>query len=837
MDSTSRLEQDSPVFSPGFFATTPRSDMFMPWLPAPLTAPREPSAEQTTLPSVRTDNAAKADPSLSVTPSPVDFDAWMREQIGELPPVETITDIAAVDNAAKQSSSDAQHAWPPPAAYGFGFGSGICLNSGMRVDSSPSRHQLPPVAAQMTYPEPGQQQTQHYPFYFQGSTGLTPRFDSFSGFTPKYAGPTGLTPKFAGATGPTPKFAGPAGSTPRFELNVPAAVQDPFALPSATFPATLEPQPAFLDFNLNLNSPSFDFLAPHAQVPRRANPASRPLPLRDESSWNGRLRHKNKPAPLQLAGPSDMHAIATRGVRSRTESVSPRASRELDLRKGFDAEKPIADASRSWIRVNKSTQGLSTRCGKINAIDDIIHSNYETLPHTLGGDWQAGSGGAIFRYDDFELARRVYSAAELRQFIYEHPAPGGKGMVLWIERAPADSAKRYKREQSNKCKFAECPASLFSRSIQVGHFQVAFDENWTTHGARTDPFAMAGFAHLYCMERFLDFADVCRRFDVRADGRESLPEPTTRWAAGLGNGLQYDIAARFVSACKHGALQAKFPGYPAHDAGAGGAQKPHKATLNYALNSAKLKAIPKSKMDMLASRGKAASQIIVHRGDLELCVATRAAKAPARHANKLKRRRDSADERNDDGGDEAYDDEADVQTPRSRPARRARHHRRKHARVEDDSDDYNDAKAAEGAVRRRRKGRRTWKEDEDTPSPTTRALVEIRGDGQAVDVVTPGFEARLTESMNLGIAQMQRPLTLQAPVDADSSQMADVAMSQAKRVSEWQPVDFGLSATARQQTPDDLIDPLLWTEPAGDDLISPRMRTAEKSPFSLFLDT
>jgi hypothetical protein len=95
---------------------------------------------------------------------------------------------------------------------------------------------------------------------------------------------------------------------------------------------------------------------------------------------------------------------------------------------------------------------------------------------------------------------------------------------LLIQCTPADCAKRYPNPYSDRCRFKDCPVK--GNTIYKGAFRVAFDEQ---ADSRLDPFHCAGFAHLYCMERFLDFGELVRMCNIMADTRE-LKEGRNRMA-------------------------------------------------------------------------------------------------------------------------------------------------------------------------------------------------------------------------------------------------------------------------------------------------------------------
>ncbi|KAK0121425.1 hypothetical protein ONS95_009719 [Cadophora gregata] len=106
--------------------------------------------------------------------------------------------------------------------------------------------------------------------------------------------------------------------------------------------------------------------------------------------------------------------------------------------------------------------------------------------------------------------RDRFSVQQMSEYISSHRAR------LWIQTVPADSGRRYPTKTSDKCRFINCPDS--NRTIRKGDYRVAFDEQ--PSNTDKDPFHNAAYTHLYCLEKFLDFPQICKNFDVRPDVRK-----------------------------------------------------------------------------------------------------------------------------------------------------------------------------------------------------------------------------------------------------------------------------------------------------------------------------
>ncbi|TID17972.1 hypothetical protein E2P81_ATG10941 [Venturia nashicola] len=313
---------------------------------------------------------------------------------------------------------------------------------------------------------------------------------------------------------------------------------------------------------------------------------------------------------------------------SDEQSSHPRrpARRRVLTRKG-SKEKPKIPKDKPWIRINKETRGGTSRTLKINNYNP--DEMYEQLPHPIG-PWSAGHGRRKFEYSSHhELADREMTVARLKHFIQWHPRTDDCKLTLYIQRTPADSKRRYGSDQTERCRFEDCPARVYGKSvasrglITPGNYRVAFDEfshgYRTNQGSRADPFKVAFFVHLYCLERFLDFPALCRldNISVEADNRQALrSEPNAKFGAAL-LGPELKIAASFIDACRSGNLRSpngEWTNYPHHTKiGSEIKWKDHYDTLNYRLQNSK-NTIRSSKVQR---QGKL-TNIAMHCGNLDV---------------------------------------------------------------------------------------------------------------------------------------------------------------------------------------------------------------------------
>ncbi|CZR66110.1 uncharacterized protein PAC_16011 [Phialocephala subalpina] len=291
----------------------------------------------------------------------------------------------------------------------------------------------------------------------------------------------------------------------------------------------------------------------------------------------------------------------------------------------------------------------------------------------------------LFEYTQFgELnSLSTFTTEQLIEFISKHPlnppAPIScktSGLRLWIQTVPADSDKRYPNKVSSRCRFTKC--SDPQRTIRKGDFRVCFDEQASVPGNSHDPFHNAGYVHLFCLEKFLDFPQLCKDYNVQPDTRVLL-EGKNKMAITRDHPSMEGIVRTFIEESKpwekFGEKGVRPEDYYAH-------------TLNYALTSEHLKKQPKHLQAIRAKRGGVS--IDVHMNDLEEFVEltmqrkeAKAAlkkgkgKAPAKAVVKREKRKRSEVKEGEDEESVIDDDILDLQRGLpSRPRRMSKRLRR-----------------------------------------------------------------------------------------------------------------------------------------------------------------
>jgi hypothetical protein len=323
----------------------------------------------------------------------------------------------------------------------------------------------------------------------------------------------------------------------------------------------------------------------------------------------------------QSTASSDSEFSRTASTFSDSSTLRQPVRAQPEYRKG---ETPKKDSSKPWVRVNRTTRGESTRTSKVNNWENTYR--YKPLPV---GDWQTEKHRFEYRSAngvDF-LNKIPMSTRQIQDYIRAYPGNGDKHLIIWIQKTPADSGRRAGSARHFKCLFRDCPVQKWGDgTIMTGEYRVAFDEKHQRYGTEVDPFDCVAYAHLYCMERFLDFDKVCRLADVRVDVRSSMPkEPKGKAAFSFSGHPALPIPERFVKLAMRNMLRASstFARYPIHDSYKRGERKPHADTLVCLLHKTALKHLPDSQREQFARRAISTGQREIHLGDLEIAMAVK----------------------------------------------------------------------------------------------------------------------------------------------------------------------------------------------------------------------
>ena len=142
---------------------------------------------------------------------------------------------------------------------------------------------------------------------------------------------------------------------------------------------------------------------------------------------------------------------------------------------------------------------------------------------------------------------RLFSPEEIKRYIFNHPLHQGhanlKGsqLKLRVHKTPASSAKRF--PNGLRCRFEDCPM----RTINQGQLLIVADELSVRHPDH-DFFLNAAYFHLYCIERFLNFPEICAKLNVSAEGRDARKEKNRKNRFRLGLGEEEKVVQDFVEA-------------------------------------------------------------------------------------------------------------------------------------------------------------------------------------------------------------------------------------------------------------------------------------------------
>ena len=157
-----------------------------------------------------------------------------------------------------------------------------------------------------------------------------------------------------------------------------------------------------------------------------------------------------------------------------------------------------------------------------------------------------------------------------------------------------------------------------NNTINQGHIAISISEDGDDEDdGQRDPFLVAGWVHLWCAERFLDFVRVGRELRMEVDTREMPWERRGRNPFMLASPEEERCVSQFIRTCRSSAGGTP-PGYPPFNA----PNRPHEGTLTHRLACIKLKREPSGVSKQRDLREKVAgyrgSTLDVHMGDLEV---------------------------------------------------------------------------------------------------------------------------------------------------------------------------------------------------------------------------
>lgn len=428
---------------------------------------------------------------------------------------------------------------------------------------------------------------------------------------------------------------------------------------------------------------------------------------------------------------------------------------------GFDQEKP-------WVKTNKN-KGLNNRPAAIEAYK--AGEIYMPLPETPK-DWDEFS-----YHPTGEMVWKKYEPREIERFLRENP----RALTIWLQRSPADSSRRYSGAGLSNCRFKNCCS--YCGTIPTGWYRVAFDENSQAH-PDVDPMHNAGYAHLYCLERFLDFPKLCHDLDVRVDDRYLGLEAGKRNKMTYSDDKEVQVAHDFIRTCQ---VTGKAPdGYPRFDL----TDRPYKGTLSWLLSVVKLakdRPDPEDHAMRKQAKGEGTRTQAVHLGDLELFDRHRIRAEPkaAKGKESTKRHRDDrepdASEKPEGRGskrrrrDDSESDESSHLTRRDSTKRKSKKRHRNDYETEEES-----GEASSEYDRRRKRQKKSTKDARPSASkPAKRRRYEssesnTEAEPESKYESTPGSGSDSTSENGLeSLAQVQQEEGLQGLPEVEDERLPD----------------------------------------------------------------
>lgn len=387
----------------------------------------------------------------------------------------------------------------------------------------------------------------------------------------------------------------------------------------------------------------------------------------------------------QLPHPTSIGAIRGHESRRLVSDASPSTSRvasagSSEPNPGNESHAELTNSRRH----DKRDQGVATRRQSASPRTQRNRTYVENRAYTPLK--QAPKTWDIFEYTkDGELdPSRLFSPEEIKRYLFDHPLHQGhrdlkeSQLILRVHKTPASSAKKF--PNGLRCRFKDCPM----RTINQGQLLVVADELSVQYPDH-DFFLNAAYFHLYCIERFLNFPEICAKLNVSAEGRNARKEEKRKNRFCLSLGQEESVVQDFVEANRSSNSQpitdrrriggnpwvAHLPRpvsewLPSPDQ----SSLPYKGTLSHQLFLTKLHYGGRGRINLRKNRearaGYEGSNITRHLGDLKKEAKMR--QYSRRHKNQNQLKTDPKTER-------WYraDDEAEEEEQHSEPSRPQRH--------------------------------------------------------------------------------------------------------------------------------------------------------------------
>lgn len=254
-----------------------------------------------------------------------------------------------------------------------------------------------------------------------------------------------------------------------------------------------------------------------------------PQPQRKYTSPNALPQAFSQQSPEFFRIPKDEYHQYKALLAAKNAGNPKKRARDDDNAEGDarGAKNARPDNIKQQMEIQRSYGPLPARRGDWSA--PVI--NREPLRYTLQGEIDLH-----FKFTDRGFLEYVM-----------HFLSGNGGLTLWVQTSPSDSANRYPAPSSSNCRFENCPAR--KHTIKKGEFRVCLDE-WTEHRSQypnsIDPFYNAGYVHLYCLEKLIDFPSLCKTGLVQGDNR-SFGEGRNKMAITRDHASMLTIVNKYIA--------------------------------------------------------------------------------------------------------------------------------------------------------------------------------------------------------------------------------------------------------------------------------------------------
>lgn len=187
--------------------------------------------------------------------------------------------------------------------------------------------------------------------------------------------------------------------------------------------------------------------------------------------------------------------------------VSTRATRPIPQRQGIGGRPPLPDDIEPFVNPGQLPQNHGRVPDKRGNKDTTVANDFYYSVSALGEMYLRQADKTV-AYSGVEFEPNLrFEGLEFLEYLLCAATRPNRHPILRIQIQPAQYNHRYKRAgESFKCRFSACPVK--KGTILKGQARVCISEFNDEHGDWLNPFHNAGYVHLDCLEKQVNFIEL-----------------------------------------------------------------------------------------------------------------------------------------------------------------------------------------------------------------------------------------------------------------------------------------------------------------------------------------